>query len=948
VGALRAAGRPTLFSRQNGPSAPNGLDRFSESAAKESSPSTVLCGLRPANPLECRLPLGQGGAALSVPILVGVVLSPGSLGSPMMTYQSRLPIPIKLLLLAGFPVVGALVLSLMLARDAQLQARSAEALGTVEDLAQLSVTMSEVIRCLQDERAQTALDLAKSTKDSEALRGARLATDRSVGSLEAFLTARDIGSLPARLTRNLGAALESLKQYTELRQRADDGQLRLGQLLESHAAITSSLINANAALTQLTNDGELLRNIMMLVGVLEVTERMSREHALLANVFAVGAFPPGTYRELVTLGSEQQVYLDALRASATDEQNRELDRIRANPLLSRAKEMRERAQKANEDESLGVSAEQWFATEQGLIATMRHLETELAQMIRATASAKIANATRAKHTSWLVSMSVVLVSVLMATMIGHRINRSIRALAKAANDVRQTKDFSVRAVRCSNDELGILTESFNEMLSGIQARDHELDDHRQNLERMIEARTEELAQRNRAMRIVLDTVEQGLVTILPDGRLDMEQSSAFSAWFPNAGGKPFFDALAADENVRATLRIQWEAVIEAFLPLEVCLDQMTKTLRIGDRHFSLGYRPVVDGTRLLGVLLIVSDIAAEVARLEIEAQHREVIGIFEQVLKDRHGFMVFAAETEQLVDELKHQANLDDATLFRVLHTLKGNLSLYGVKSVADVCHHLESSAVEDGIDHMRQTLGEVGERWKEFTARIMPLVGGRLGDMVEIHDRELDEIISDARRLSAASSLVARLMRLKFEPIASRFERVADQAKRLAKRLDKGNIHCIIDDGNVKLPRERWERFFQSLGHVVRNAVDHGLETETERVAAGKTPVGSLTFRAREADGRIVIEVSDDGQGIDWGRIRSLSRKKGLKSETDGDLVQALFVGGISTRDAATEHSGRGLGMSAVWVATCDLSGQIEVRSTSGNGTTFTFSFPASNQESA
>jgi len=109
-----------------------------------------------------------------------------------MAQRVTLPIPLKLLLLAGIPVVGALVLGILLARDAQRQALRAEALGTIENLARLSAAMSGTIHGLQDERAQTALDLPKAPKESLQLRRVRAESDQRLGALLAFLVGRDV------------------------------------------------------------------------------------------------------------------------------------------------------------------------------------------------------------------------------------------------------------------------------------------------------------------------------------------------------------------------------------------------------------------------------------------------------------------------------------------------------------------------------------------------------------------------------------------------------------------------------------------------------------------------------------------------------------------------------------------------------------------------------------
>jgi len=125
-----------------------------------------------------------------------------------------------------------------------------------------------------------------------------------------------------------------------------------------------------------------------------------------------------------------------------------------------------------------------------------------------------------------------------------------------------------------------------------------------------------------------------------------------------------------------------------------------------------------------------------------------------------------------------------------------------------------------------------------------------------------------------------------------------------------------------------------------VRNAVDHGLESPDERIAAGKPEAGRLQLVARYTNDALVIEVVDDGRGIVWDRVREKAEAAGLPSATEHDLVKALFSDGVSTADEVSETSGRGVGLAAVDSVVRELGGEIAVQSELGKGTRFTFTF--------
>ncbi|HEY3497603.1 MAG TPA: ATP-binding protein, partial [Polyangiaceae bacterium] len=132
------------------------------------------------------------------------------------------------------------------------------------------------------------------------------------------------------------------------------------------------------------------------------------------------------------------------------------------------------------------------------------------------------------------------------------------------------------------------------------------------------------------------------------------------------------------------------------------------------------------------------------------------------------------------------------------------------------------------------------------------------------------------------------------------------------------------------------------SAVHLVRNAVDHGIETSEERRSSGKSENGSLVLRARSEAGSFVFEIEDDGRGIDWERVRARAREWGLPAESAADLERALFTDGLSTREEANELSGRGVGMAAVLGSCETLGGSIAVHSEPGTGTRVRVTLPA------
>jgi two-component system chemotaxis sensor kinase CheA len=274
------------------------------------------------------------------------------------------------------------------------------------------------------------------------------------------------------------------------------------------------------------------------------------------------------------------------------------------------------------------------------------------------------------------------------------------------------------------------------------------------------------------------------------------------------------------------------------------------------------------------------------------------------------------------------------------LHTLKGNTALMGLGFVAKLCHSIEEHLENTG-ELSAPLLAQLEERWSIIVGHIADFTGKQSERMVEIPAGEYSLMIAKFSEDADRSELMNHLLSWQMEPVARYFERMAEQARALAVRMGKGNIVVHMDAGSVRVNGDRWAPFFAELVHVVRNAVDHGLESPQERQAAGKPAEGTLILRAKKCDDRLHFELKDDGRGVLWEVIRQKAKGFGLAHASQSDLVNALCHEGLSTKDSATLVSGRGVGMAALRKRVLELNGSLDVRSSAGLGTTVMLSFP-------
>ena len=196
------------------------------------------------------------------------------------------------------------------------------------------------------------------------------------------------------------------------------------------------------------------------------------------------------------------------------------------------------------------------------------------------------------------------------------------------------------------------------------------------------------------------------------------------------------------------------------------------------------------------------------------------------------------------------------------------------------------------------------------------------------------------------AGQLQDQVTGLRMLPIESVFNRFPRVVRDIAARLDK-SVRLEIEGKETELDRSVLEEVGDPLGHLVRNALDHGLETREERLAAGKDPEGRVLLNARHADGQILITVEDDGRGMDPAKLRESAVAKGILTPeaaaamNDGEALRLIFAPGFSTAARVTDVSGRGVGMDVVRTNIERLGGRVEIHSTLGKGSRVELALP-------
>ncbi len=445
-----------------------------------------------------------------------------------------------------------------------------------------------------------------------------------------------------------------------------------------------------------------------------------------------------------------------------------------------------------------------------------------------------------------VALACAFAAALMSRRQAERVAKPVTDLAAAARALAGGRR-DVRVDIQSNDEVQDLGEAFNQMVADLKTSYDSLEDLNRNLEKKVEARTLELAGRNRDMRLVLDNVEEGFLTLSAAGIMAMEHSSILDRWFGPYGERTSFSKYIEGTNAAfsAYFDLGWEALMEGFLPLDLCIDQLPRKIEAHGSTWQVRYTPIMSSGKLEGLLVVVQDVTAELARRREEQEQRGIMNAFQRLMRDRAGFLAFYRETGALVQQTVERVHERDmVVLKRVIHTVKGNTSMFGIEHVAALCHQLENDIAESGEPPPIAALEELSRAWNVIAENVARVTEGADTNL-EVPREDLQSLAASLRTIPAARHLANVVDSWKREPVQVPLKRLAEQAVALARRLGKGDLQVSVQAEMIRCDVKRWAPFWSDLVHVLRNAVDHGIETPEERERAGKGRP-SIAFKAQ------------------------------------------------------------------------------------------------------
>jgi two-component sensor histidine kinase/HAMP domain-containing protein/HPt (histidine-containing phosphotransfer) domain-containing protein len=443
----------------------------------------------------------------------------------------------------------------------------------------------------------------------------------------------------------------------------------------------------------------------------------------------------------------------------------------------------------------------------------------------------------------------------------------------------------------------------------------------------------------RQVRLILDNTEDGMLVAGFDGRIEPGAvSTAVVRWFGPVGDAPAWQYICGSGPESASMRLGFEQLRDGFLPLEILVDQLPRRIDVGERSYDMAYVPIETEGVTERLLIVARDITEQLARTAAEQRHAETQHALAAILRSRSDFARFVREAESLIHDAGQAPSPTERA--RALHTLKGNSLIYGLTSIATRCHALEDRAAETGEMMSASDAAALKEAWQDLRNRIeavLPIDGER---MIELPASEHRWLMDGVVAASLPRPELSRIRSWADTPAERLVEPLAVGARRLAERLDR-DVDVVVSTAGIRVDAERTASLWSALSHAVRNAIDHGIEPREVRAATHKRAIARLELSVSRQPGSWSITIDDDGAGIDWDHLARKAAELDWPRRDHAGLIELVFRDGVSTREHASDTSGRGVGLAALKAAADQLGATVVISSERGRGTRLTVTVP-------
>lgn len=564
-------------------------------------------------------------------------------------------------------------------------------------------------------------------------------------------------------------------------------------------------------------------------------------------------------------------------------------------------------------------------------------------------------------------MGVLGIALIIGVFFSSQVTRPVRKLVEATSWIAEG-NFSRRIKINSRDEFKVLGNSFNFMSSEIKSMIHQLEEYNKNLEKMVEERTAELKKANEFIETMINSLDQGLMVFDKELQIaDIHTKACISLFDTELTGKSYSELLNLDEKATTDLQRWANIVFTGKIPFSSASKLGPQEFVKGDdfededfKHISLEYHPMETEEGISNIVAVATNKTSEIRAIESRKENEAYVEMIMKLIHSKRQFSSFLEDTEQIMETLEAEIAKDKPNpdiLLISYHSLNGGFATYSVYPLQKAARSCEEFIVNNREnselytnERLAKDFQEFRDLYKDFLEKLENIFG-RGKEVVEV-DKSLVLYFSDFLQENSSKEVFA-LFREYFEreAVEEYFVGYGRLIKDFSKKLSKKIAPLKIKGGDTRVPTEQTKEFFNSLVHLFRNCVDHGIEAPSVRSQNNKSDEGKIAIsfkkeRTEDEKEVLTVIVQDDGGGINPDIIRKKWKEKNPEDKeidnlSDEKVIYKIFDPTFSTTDTVTEVSGRGVGMSAIKDVIDKKNGTILLKSKVGVGSHFEFKLP-------
>ncbi len=508
----------------------------------------------------------------------------------------------------------------------------------------------------------------------------------------------------------------------------------------------------------------------------------------------------------------------------------------------------------------------------------------------------------------------------------------------------------------------VIISKMHDYISAMANQNSELEAQNETLieaSKKLESINNKLDNKNLKLKNLFDNVEQGILTFNKNLLIHDEYSLECERFFgKNISGQKLSNLIfSQNENSRKFMDELFEKIFdEEVYKRNIFFTLLPEELGINNFIVTLSYKIVKNEKNIDTIMVKITDITE---KRSLEKQREEESNILKMVVKviiNIDDFRQLVTDYEKFfVDINKKIVEMKYDEVLRQLHTFKGNFSQYELINVVKHLDELENKIYENNEEKCISSFDfSKLTAWLQEDIEIIEKYAGK--DFTKQNDFcyinkdkliEIEKIIQKTLPANECKAILPMIQRLRYKSIKDALKIYTDYVEKLAERLEKNiNTFEIVGD-DIMLDTVLYNDVIKSIVHIFRNAADHGIETEDERIEKNKSSFGTISCEIKDNNDKFKIIISDDGRGIDLDRIKEKVLKDGLYTAeelnkmSENEIMSFIFEHGITTKESANFISGRGVGMSVVKEKVNELSGTIEISSKKDFGTRFEITLP-------